>query len=243
MHNGESDVMSRLIAALISLLVISVAVLLIFFRGAEPNTLAFEVAKALIQLGIFAAIGALVSIATFEYQRLRQKQDSERELYRKNLESKEQLRRSVLARSMSAYRAVKKARRFLRAQAILDPVERPPMVTLQEYDRWLETVNDAQLDLEALVLDLGTSHQTFSAQEVVKKSLNSMESYLGEIVTEYEENRRKFDEASHTFLLHSLPKLGDFIAPSVGSGFTSSVKEPYERLHLSIRADLLGSAQ
>jgi hypothetical protein len=57
-----------LFALLAVIFAVSVTLLLVFFRGAPQGTVAFEVAKALLQLGVVAVVGAAVSWAVAEYQ-------------------------------------------------------------------------------------------------------------------------------------------------------------------------------
>jgi len=65
--------MRRLIILVLSGLFLgSVALLLLFFRDAAQGSLGFEAAKSLLQLGVVAVVGAVVSILVFEYQQERQ---------------------------------------------------------------------------------------------------------------------------------------------------------------------------
>src|ERR1044072_1275399 len=61
-----------LLTLLIAMFLTSVAALGFFFPHAKVNTLEFEVAKAVLQLGVVSVIGVMVSLFSFEYQRARQ---------------------------------------------------------------------------------------------------------------------------------------------------------------------------
>lgn len=143
-----------LIAVLVALFLVSIAILVLFLQSARSNTLKFEVAKALLQLGVVAVVGAVVSLLIAEYQRGRQTLDKEqererdtldkeRELSRKRFEYREDLLKSILIRAMDAYTAVKKARRLLRARAIIKRGDDPEIVLADPYDLYLGMINDA----------------------------------------------------------------------------------------------------
>jgi hypothetical protein len=63
-----------------------------------------------------------------------------------------------------------------------------------EYDRYLEMVNDAQLDLESVKGDVKTSAAAFSNAQSIFDALESMEQYLGRVVKEYEEHRNLVEQ-------------------------------------------------
>lgn len=119
----------------------SVALLLLFFRDSAQGTLEFEAAKSLLQLGVVAVAGAVVSILVFEYQRERQTIDrnadlerqgaeKQRDLDRTSLEYREKLLLSILSRAMDAYGRAKKARRLLRGRAIATRAQAKVVLTL-----------------------------------------------------------------------------------------------------------------
>jgi len=121
--------MRRLIMLVLSGLFLgSVALLLLFFRDAAQGSLGFEAAKSLLQLGVVAVVGAVISILVFEDQQERQALDKEadierqalekeRDFDRKRLEYRETLLLTILSRAMDAYGRAKKARRVLRGRA------------------------------------------------------------------------------------------------------------------------------
>lgn len=66
---------TRISLALGLLLAVSLGSMYYFFRDAAEKTLAFEVAKSLLQVGVVAIAGAVISLLTFEYQRSRNEGD------------------------------------------------------------------------------------------------------------------------------------------------------------------------
>jgi hypothetical protein len=236
---GTSREFRWLVTALAFLFIGSVVILLLFLREAQVNTIRFEIAKALLQFGVIAVIGAVVSLLMFEYQRVREVLDKERELNRKNFEYREDLLKSILVRAMDAYSAVKKARRLLRARAIVKGGAPPEILLAGPYDVYLEMINDAQLKLENLARDIETSAPAFTAPEALEKNVWAMESYLGKLLKEYETSRRMFEGETPSLALTALPLLEEFTGPSGDSRFKEEVVRPYHEVQRGIRADLL----
>lgn len=235
--------------ALASLLLGSVALLLIFFREAEQGTLEFEVAKSLLQLGVVAVVGAVVSVLVFEYQRERQAIDKttdlerqaaekQRDIMRKALEYRESLLVSLLSRTMDAYGRAKKSRRLLRGRAIVNRGE-ISVVLAAQYDQCFELINSAQLDLENLARDVETSAKAFSDPTALVKHLRAMEGYLGTLIGEYEQHRRFFTGEESSLPLSRLSLLEDFIRSAKESSFMPTMVVPYHDVQKAIRGDLL----
>jgi hypothetical protein len=242
--------MRRLIALVLSGLFFgSVALLLLFFRDAPRESLAFEIAKSLLQLGVVAVVGAVVSILIFEYQRERQASDKdvdverqarekERDLDRKRLEYRETLLLSVLSRAMDAYGRAKKARRILRGRAVSTQGQ-GRILFVNQYDAFFDMLNDAQLDLENLARDVETSAKAFSEPALLVKHLRLMDAYLGQLIGEYEDSRRRFSGDEPTLPLRELSLLEDFLKPTKISNFMPQMVIPYHEVQKGIRADLL----
>ena len=240
----------RLFALLLVIFAISATLLVVFFRGAAQDTVAFEVAKALLQLGVVAVVGAVVSWAVAEYQleqgRLDKTRDREHqeavkaaELNRLRYEYRDELLTTTLRRVVVAYSSAKKARRLLRAHVGVG-TGAPALVRITEYDRYLEMVNDAQLDLESVKGDVRTSAPAFSSAQSIERALESMEQYLGRVVKEYEEHRHVVEQHGAGLQLAKLTKLSDFLGSAQpGNGFKDSVIDPYHVVQGAIRNDLL----
>ena len=235
--------------ALSGLFLGSIVILLLFFRDPGQGTLKLEVAKSLLQLGVVAAVGAVVSILIFEYQREQQGIDrtadlehrtaeKQRELDRKSLEYRETLLLSILSRAMDAYGRAKKTRRLLRARAI-STRNQATVVWADEYDLCFDTLNDAQLDLENLARDVETSAKAFSTPDAQVRYLRSMDAYLGKLIGEYEDARRRFAGDEPALPLRELPLLEDFLQPAGVSKFMPQVVVPYHEVQKAIRGDLL----
>jgi hypothetical protein len=229
----------RLFALLLVTFAVSVALLLLFFRGAVQGTLAFEAAKALLQLGVVAVVGAAVSWAMAEYQLEQSRRDKAAELDRQGYEYRDELLTTTLRRTVVAYTNAKKARRLLRAHIGVG-TGAPGLVRVAEYDRYLEVVNDAQLDLESVKGDVRTSSPAFSNAQSIEDALKSMEQYLGHVVKEYEQHRHLVAQHSGGLQVAKLTKLSDFLARAEdANGFKESVINPCHAVQGAIRNDLL----
>jgi hypothetical protein len=249
-----------IILVLGAIFVVSVALLALFFRDVEQGRLGYEVAKALLQLGVVAIVGAVVSVLMFEYQRERQLIDKEaeferqktekkadidreenekqRDLDRKRLEYREALLLSILSRAMDSYGRTKKARRLLRGRAVLNR-NQVKMVLADQYDICFDLLNSAQLDLENIAREVRTSAIAFSKAKETEENLNDMDSYLNDLIGEYEDMRGQFTGAEPSLPLADLPRLEDFLRPARESQFKDGMVVPYFSVQSSIRKDLM----
>ena len=230
---------SRLIAVLCFLFGASVVAIALMPKPL-PSTFEMEVAKSLLQLGVVSVVGVVVSVLVFEYQRARNNTDKQRDIDRKALEYREELLKTVLARAMSNYSQAKKARRMFRARGR----DRHPdldvdIVVPDEYDRCMEAVNDAQLDLENLSRDVRNSSVAFTRPDKIVDSIRSMEKYLSDLVGEYEAHRGTQMLRLQKLLLDDLPLLQNFLLSAAQSEFKPMVIMPYHEVQDAIRQDLL----
>jgi len=229
---------ARLVVMLLSILLVTIALLRLYFRDAAQGTIAFEVAKSLLQLGVVAVVGAFVSWAMTEYQREQNSKDKERDINRQRYEYREELLTSTLSRTVAAYSRTKTARRLLRARSGAAPGG-PGLIRKDDYDRFMEMVNDAQLELESLKGDVKTSEPAFASADSVLCCFKSMEKYLGKVVKEYEESRHTISDSKSSVDVRQLGALSDFLGPAKGSLFKSEVIDPYHDVQDFIRKDLL----
>ena len=102
----------------------------------EPDTLWFEIAKTILQVGVVLALGALLSLLTSDYQREQQK-----------AESRQEVLRDILERATTSYNDVKRARRLLRAHAM---TKDGTAILAGAYDNQIAAINDAQLQFETM---------------------------------------------------------------------------------------------
>jgi len=230
---------SRLVAALSSIFGLAAFALLLMPKPA-PSSFEMEIAKALLQLGVVSVVGVVLSVLVFEYQRARNNTDKQRDLDRLALEYREDLLKSTLSRAMACYSQAKKARRLFRAKGRQRHEDlNIDIVVPEEYDRCLETINDAQLELENLARDIGNSAIAFSNADHLVQSIRSMEMYLSDLVGEYETHRGTQSLRQEKLMLDDLPELNDFLLPAAESRFKPQVIIPYHKVQEAIRKDLL----
>jgi hypothetical protein len=251
---------SRVIFLLIMLLCLSLGAAYFFFREANVNTLEYEVGKALLQVGVVAIAGAVISLLTFEYQQERRDEEKARdekhdELLRERnfklqqtekvkdsertaLEYQRNLHLSTLKSVMHAYVRIKKARRLLRARARI-VVASEKMILAEHYDAYLDWINDAQLDLENIARDIETSASAFAHPIALRDNIRTIERYLNGIITEYEKMRCEFIEADQALSISSFPALSTFLSKDKESGFQTDVVIPYHEVQKGLREELL----
>ena len=230
---------SRLIAALSLIFGFAILVLLLMPKPVA-SSFEMEIAKALLQLGVVSIVGVAISVLVFEYQRARNNTDKERDLDRRRLEYREDLLKSTLTRAMACYSQAKKARRLFRAKGRQRHESMNiDIVVPEEYDRCLETINDAQLELENLARDVRNSAIAFSNADSLVQAIRSMETYMSDLVSEYETHRGTQLLRQEKLMLDELPELNNFLLPAAESRFKPQVIIPYHTVQEAIRKDLL----
>lgn len=197
---------------LLSLTSLGVVVLIATFGSVEPDTLWFEIAKTLLQVGVVLVLGALLSLMTTEYQRRQQQADSRRELLS-----------DLLGRAARAYNDVKRARRLLRGQATTqDGTE----ILAAPYDQQTAAINDAQLEFETLADEVRGAGIPELAESLATK-FDIIEKSLGALVTEYETARREFAGDPLSLQIARLPVLESFLQhPAKDEAAPRVVPEP-----------------
>ncbi|AZD54098.1 hypothetical protein [Pseudomonas chlororaphis] len=238
----------RIASVLVGIFLLSVCTLLALYwpTGIEAN-IRHEIGKSALQLLVVSVIGTIISLLVFEYQRerqtidrnaeqARQASEKKRDQQQKHFEYRESLLISALSRTANAYSRAKKARRVTRAHMTLTGTTR--QLSLAQYDSFFDLINEAQLDLENLKRDIRTIAKTLSAPENLIEKLNTMDSYLGELITEYEDSRQKFIGTLPTLPLSDFPLLDNYVRPA-NSSFMSAMVTPYSEIQATIRSDLL----
>jgi hypothetical protein len=143
----------------------------------------------------------------------------------------------------STYRTVKKSRRALRATGLTTKFQNVDFTLspeqLSAYVKEMATLNDAQLDLERLVLELGHFPDSFRGSPDLSKTLGSMESYVRRVLTEFEEKLPTLRNNAGTTPFSSLAKLVDFTSSNRTSEFGSKFSDGHDKALGLIRVELL----
>jgi len=210
----------------------------------QPGSFELEIAKAILQVGVAAIIGAGISVLFFDYQRERQKLDraweKAQEYNRKCLENREDLLRATLARARESYDEVKKARRLLRARAIeVQKDSEKQLVVAAAYDTHMDVIIDAQIEFRTLRAFVDNSKREFSKHKDLVAALESMQTCLTPLITEYENSRKIFAGKIPSMELSALTKLKAFIGPYKDSTYRTVFMKSYRDFQQGIRADLL----
>ena len=151
---------------------------LLFYRaGVAAGTLEWELAKMSMQVAVVGVAGALFSFIADNYQARQEKR-----------RAREDYLRDVMERMTASYNKSKGARRMARAKG-LSPADHPTHVRLAAYDKCVETVNEAQLELEAVMRDLATTRAFYPQDAFLHDQVDTMQRYLNRIVSEYEKVR------------------------------------------------------
>jgi len=172
-----------------------------YYEGSNRKPeLRFEFAKAALEIGVISMAGTFVSLFVSAYERRLAHQR-----YR------EDFLKEVMKRVTASYNKSKGARRIARAKGLV-PADEPAAVRLEAYDCCMEVVNDAQLELEAVKKDLETSKGFFPEDSAIYYQVKSMEHYLGDLVSEYEDVRSNPEEGAAELSLTEAENFRAFVA-------------------------------
>jgi hypothetical protein len=148
--------------------------------GSEAReSMRLELFKSALQLAIIVIVGGGIALL---YKWVEHSWDARRE--------QAELRRHYVSRLGDAYRAVKEARRLLRAGGIRPVPGSSPMILSDEqvarYDQQMVVINKEQLKLEALMIE-SRNFPPVADSRLLTQEIRRMESYLGKIIDEYED--------------------------------------------------------
>ena len=145
--------------------------------GVQQNTLQWELTKMAAQVSVVGVAGALLSFVADNHRR---RQD--------RIRLQEDFFKDLLKRITSSYNKSKGARRMARARGLI-PSDKPTHVRLDAYDECMEIVNESQLELEAVMKELGSTMADLPDNAPVHQHVSSMQDYLNQIIGEYERVR------------------------------------------------------
>jgi hypothetical protein len=248
----------HLVVFLLSLLLVSIIglIALASLNLMEEHTFGREIGKTLLQVIAVSVIGTTVSLLLAEFNRaqeaLQKDQDRKREaeqqqieLQRRLNENKDQFRKEILRKANEIYADTKKARRLLRARAFVTPFygvwDGNTPILLEVYDRYMEILNDSQLELEILAKEIETNGQAFSCYQELTGFIKPMEEHLGQIVTEFEQHRADFKGTPASLPIGQLTEMQAMLGPSRGKPFEINFVINHKNLIASIRRDLFTS--
>jgi len=147
------------------------------------------------------------------------------------------LRKAVLKDLIRAYSDTKKARRILLGNRLAGGV-----IPFKVYDQELRNVIDTQLALEILNHQITTSQKYFGAKagKTIIADVEAMEKYLGEIIDEYKDSLKGYDETPETVELTKLPKLASSMGrENESANFRGRFADCYRSAVAEIRKQIL----
>lgn len=208
------------IARILALLLVACALGLglLVWLDVKPGTIAFELAKALLQVSVVVLIGALISLGTSDYQSML---NSRREL---KLRSDEVLRR-FLEDAVRGYHDVKRARRVMRAR--LNASDGKHAIGTDLYDDQMEVINDAQLTFERLKLLVRGLPDERVTRADLRLNIKIIEEALHELVEEYESNRPYMSQGADPNPIGKLAKLNWFLGEN-SDDFNHKIGDPFD---------------
>jgi hypothetical protein len=103
----------------------------------------------------------------------------------------------------------------------------------------MELLNDAQLELEGLNLEIGHFPDSFSEHSRLTKAIGLMESYLGDVLTEFERWWPKLMTEASNVPIAKLVRLNDFTGSYSGSRFATDFADQYDIAVGYMRQELL----
>jgi hypothetical protein len=228
--------MNRAFVAAGAAMVIATVVLVVAFvllSDEQRTMLAFETAKAAVQVFPLAFFGVIVAglVRSRDERRTRE-------------EHLDRDRRELLHDAIDAYNTTKRVRRRLRGAGFVPPSGRALTAgRLRELDSGIAALSDAQLDFERLAREVESSGWLFSCPGEVRTSLRVLEDYVNRVVREWERGRaRLVPETSLDPELATWHRFTSFVASVHEDGDFATASGAMRSLEGAIRPDLLGSA-
>jgi hypothetical protein len=222
-----------------ALFAVSVGLVLFFWsRGVVKDTLDMEIAKVALQGGIVAVIGTLLALLVSRREDRVKAAQKALDESREDRRYREERLKATLTRIRSSYNNSKRARRNMRALA-RDCSKKPAVLDLAHYDKYMAELNEAQLELEAIVSDVESDKETYASAYALLGTLTKMEKYLCAIVSEYEKERSQVGRKAVRIPLGKLTALSEFLDHAEeGSPFKTQFSHGHHAAQEAILKDL-----
>lgn len=189
--------------------------------GEDPEE-AFELFKLTYQFLLITLVGGGIALLFNQIDKERQRQHSKR---LRELDQMKEMRSELL----SAYNKAKLVRRQLRAlYSTRKTIDVNTDIHLENYDEQMELLSQAQLMFEVYKKAVDNKSLSFIKKpEKLSTELNKIESYLNEVLKEYQDKRKDFKGEPLMYKINSLKNLIDFIGPTEECPkFKNKFKEP-----------------
>jgi len=148
------------------------------------------------------------------------------------LRNRNELKKDVIRRISHIYNETKGARRMLRAKALSTAYNDKNVVNanlyIKPYAQYMEVINDLQLELEAIREEIKSdkAHVSYYAKDkTIQDGMREMEHYLGDLISEYETSRTKFNDKAYAPYME-FDKLKDLLS-SARQGSATAFRKQY----------------
>lgn len=213
---ARSKLSRRLTATTVVVVLLGLAssALLVLRHDAATQALGLEAYKIILQFLLVVVLGGGVTLVFQAFNReaelkaQRTRQEEERALILR------EARQRYLRELVEQYNVVKRARRMLRAQALVNqPGQARHRVRMVKYDELLQAILDAQLSLETMRHVVRADDELFPVHGELSAYLKTAGSCLRSLITEYEAFLPGVQAGVTEVELAKLPKLADLIGP------------------------------
>ena len=216
----------------------------IIWQDYFSSVLDIELFKLSYQFLLIVVIGGGVSFLFSVYIKLREEIKQENETAETKKNERMALQRKFHIDFIQAYNSIKKIRRLLRARARIKSSDNGNiiMIVIKRYDEQLQALITLQLQFEFFREEIGSNEDLFNVDDKAKfiLSIETVESYLNKIVSEYEECYQAFPDKSFSddgqiLRVEKLERLNDFIgkaydAPEFNNEFKMPAKYVIESM-------------
>jgi hypothetical protein len=259
-NNILSNYIKLICFVLIILFLLSVIGLFILntFFTLTKDTFSREIGNTLLQIIAVGIFGTIFTLLLEQYKRIQEniqidkenqriRNEADREIERISNENKNQFRKDILHQLNEVYNGIKNARRMLRAKAFnapyIDIDNTNSHIKLDQYDHYMENINELQLKLELIKKEITTNKSVFSkSEEICNHMLFPIEDSLNKIIDEYIENRPKFDPNQNILPIKDgrFEKLNDMLKSAKLNGeFKRRFFDKYGELVSEIQKELV----
>ena len=160
------------------------------------------------------------------------------------LRNRNELKKDVIRRISHIYNEAKGARRMLRAKALSTAYNDKNVVNanlyIKPYAQYMEVINDLQLELEAIREEINSdkAHVYYYAKdESIQQRIREMEHYLGDVISEYETSRTKFNDKAYAPYME-FDKLKDLLS-TARQGSTTGFRVQFIDNYKTVISDML----
>lgn len=208
--------MIKLSVTIWALILVALGLVFIFIKYPDETKLFLgdeEVFKLTFQFLLITAVGGGVALLYKQLEHIREIRKSLREMH---------------AELLDAFNLAKKVRRELRAQlGTREKINPDEMITAEMYEKQMELISDAQMVFEVHAKRGEDSSLWFWGDPRLSEPLSKVESYLNDILKEYQDELSKFSGTPPARKLEDLKKLTEFIGPyTEESKFAEEFKYP-----------------